>query len=229
MNKKLMKGSLAGVAALALVAGGGTFASWSDFHEDTNNTVGADVLALTVDESATKRFDDVKLAPGEERDIAFYVASRNGTTVPDADLTMTIKNLVPSENGCDSNSEAYAESGGSISDKSDSAAPCNQGGDGQFDEQSLYYVQSAKVSDPADCTTSTTMPTRQSNIRLSQANNQPVDLLGSGDVLAGGEGVCVLAHVFMPDNVAQYGFAADNKSQGDQATFDVRFDLTQVH
>ena len=31
MNKKLVRGSLAGVAAIALAAGGTTFAAWSDF------------------------------------------------------------------------------------------------------------------------------------------------------------------------------------------------------
>ena len=30
MNKKIMRGSLAGVAVIALAAGGSTFASWSD-------------------------------------------------------------------------------------------------------------------------------------------------------------------------------------------------------
>jgi hypothetical protein len=59
-------------------------------------------------------------------------------------------------------------------------------------------------------------------------NGVAVNLLAPGDALAGGEGVCVLAHVFMPDNKSQYGFEADNKSQGDRATFDVRFDLAQV-
>lgn len=230
MNKKILKGALAGTAVVALAAGGGTWASWSDFQVDAGNSVGADHLSLTVGEpSATRHFDDVRLAPGEARDVAFYVASRDGVTVPTATLTMTLKNLNPTENGCDSNSEAYAESGGTISDKSDPAAPCNNGGPGQFADQALYYVQSAKVSDPSTCTTSTPMPSRLLNTRLSAAEDQAVDLLGAGNTLAGGEGVCVLAHVFLPDNVAQYGFAADDRSQGDQATFDVRFDLTQVH
>lgn len=227
MNKKLMKASIAGAAALALAAGGSTFAAWSDFQVDAGNSVGADVLALTVNESSTMRFDDVKLAPGEGRDLAFYVASRNGVTVPKAGLTMTIKNLTGAENGCDANSEAYEESGGTISDKNSGAAPCNQGGPGQFPDQALYYVQARKASDPSTCSTSA-LDSRLLNTRLSLANNLPVNLLAAGESLAGGEGVCVLAHVFMPNNVGQYGFAADNKSQGDKATFDVRFDLTQL-
>jgi alternate signal-mediated exported protein len=230
MNKKILKGALAGTAVVALAAGGGTWASWSDFQVDSGNSVGADHLSLTVGEPSSKHFDDVQLAPGEARDVAFYVASRDGVTVPTAALTMTLQNLDPSENGCDSNSEAFAESGGAISDKADPAAPCNNtAGDGQFADQALYYVQATKIADPSTCTTSTPMPTRQSNIKLASANNLAVNLLGAGETLAGGEGVCVLAHVFLPDNVAQYGSAADDKSQGDQATFDVRFDLTQVH
>jgi predicted ribosomally synthesized peptide with SipW-like signal peptide len=229
MNKKILKAGLAGTAVVAIAAGGGTWSSWSDFHVDSGNSVGADHLSLQVNESATKKFDNVKLAPGEERDVAFYVASRDGDAVPNATLSLTLENLVPTENGCDSNSEAYAESGGAISDKSDAAAPCNQGGPGQFAEQSLFYVQATKMTDPTQCTTSTPMGSKLLNTKLSAAEGVPVDLLGSGITLGPGEGACVLAHVFMPDNASQYGFAADNKSQGDQATFDVRFDLTQVH
>lgn len=230
MNSKLIKGSLAGVAAIALAAGGTTFAAWSDFAVDSGNNVGADVLALTVNESTTRQFDDVVLAPGVGRDLAFYVASRNGTTINDANLTMTLQNLAGTENGCDSNSEAYAESGGTISDKDDATAPCNDlTSGGEFTQQALYYVQSKKASNAADCNSNGPMDSRLTNTKLSVANGIAVDLLGASDhPFKQGEGVCVLAHVFMPNNVAQYGFAADNKSQGDQASFDVRFDLTQV-
>jgi len=231
MNSKLVKASLAGAAAIALAAGGGTYASWSDFATDTGNHVGADILSLKVDQSTTQQFDDVKLAPGQARDLAFYVASRSGTTVPDANLTMTIQNLHGTEDGCDSNSEAATESNNAILDKTAANAPCNVNkgvqDTGQFTQQALYYVQAAKIADPTQCSTSN-LPTVQSNKQLAQMNNVPVNLLQPTDVLSGGQGVCVLAHVFMPNNVGQYGFAADDASQGDQATFDVRFDLTQA-
>lgn len=236
MNKKLAKASVAGVATLALAAGGTTFAAWSDFSIDPGNSVGADVLSLTVNESESMKFDDVKLAPGQTRDIAFYVASRSGETVPAADLTMTIKNLKGQENGCDSNSEAFAESNGSISDKTDDAAPCNAnqgegaapGLKGQFADQTLYYVQTRKTNDPSSCNTSSLDFNAQLNKKLSLMNDVPVNLLPAGETLAGGEGVCVLAHVFMPNDQANFGLVADNASQGDSATFDVRFDLTQA-
>ena len=231
MNSKLVKASLAGAAAIALAAGGGTFASWSDFYTDSGNSVGADILSLTVNPSASKQFDDVKLAPGEARDLAFYVASRSGTTVPEAGLTMTIQNLHGTEDGCDSNSEAFAESNGAISDATVPGAQCNVDAGvldtGQFPQQALYYVQAKKATDPTTCSTSG-LGTRLSNTKLSDAADLPVNLLATGETLAGGEGVCVLAHVFMPNDAGQYGFAADNKSQGDQASFDVRFDLSQI-
>ena len=227
MNKKLIKASVAGAAAIALAAGGTTFASWSDFAVDPGNTVGADVLALTVNPSATRQFNDVKLAPGVGRDLAFYVASRNGVTIPKAGLTMTIKNLVGAENGCDSNSEAFAESNGAVSD-ANGAAPCNStaGNEGQFIDQATYYVQADKVASAADCGNSASS-SRQLNIKLSAAEDKVVDLLADGDSLAGGEGVCVLAHIFMNNNPGN-GAVANNASQGDSATFDVRFDLTQL-
>jgi alternate signal-mediated exported protein len=228
MNNKLVKGSLAGVAALALAAGTTTFASWSDFHVTADNNVGADVLALTVDPAVSVPFDDIKLAPGTRRDMAFYVASRNGTTIPAATLKMTIKDLVGTENGCDSNSEAYTESNGAVSDKTASGAPCSDTtGPGQFIRQAAYTVQAVKASNPSSCTTSTEMPTVQSYARLSTMRNVAVDLLDGG-TLAGNEGVCVLANIFLPNDSGQVGWTADNASQGDRATFKIRFDLQQV-
>ena len=41
MNSKLVKGSLAGVACLALAAGGSTFAAFSDFGTIADNSVQA--------------------------------------------------------------------------------------------------------------------------------------------------------------------------------------------
>src|SRR4051812_30682287 len=179
MNSKLIKAGLAGAAAIALAAGGGTFASWSDFYTDANNTVGADVLALSVNQpNATRQFDDVKLAPGQARDYAFYVASRNGVTVPDADLTMTIKNLTGHENGCDSNSE--------IADQAPSLCT-DTTGPGQFPAQAAYYVQADKVSDPSLCNGSYATTQVLGNKILGDMNNVAVDLV-PGDSLAGGEG-----------------------------------------
>jgi hypothetical protein len=230
MNSKLIKASLAGAAVVALAAGGGTFAAWSDFYQGATNTVGADVLALTVNPSATRTFDDVKLAPGQARDYAFYVASRNGVTVPAADITMTIKNLTGHENGCDSNSEASDETAGAITDKTAPTAPCNNlSGAGQFAQQATYYVQADKVSSPADCNGSYATNQVLGNQILSSMNNVPVSLLPAGVHLAGGEGVCVLAHIFMQhDSGDTAGQTVNNASQGDSATFDIRFDLTQI-
>ena len=228
MKNKLVKASLAGVAVLALAAGGGTFAAWSDFYVSDTAKVGADVLALQVDPSATWTFDDQKLAPGTDRDRAFFVATRIGDTIPAAGLTMTLTALTGDENGCDSNSEAFAESNGTISDKDAPDAPCNlPDSEGQFSEQTLYYVQAKKASDPSECNTSD-LATRQRNTILADMNDVPVNLLGDNESLAGGEGVCVFAHIFMPNNVSQLGSAANNASQGDTATFKVRFDLTQL-
>jgi len=38
MNSKLVKASLAGAAAIALAAGGGTYAGWSDFSSQSLTT-----------------------------------------------------------------------------------------------------------------------------------------------------------------------------------------------
>jgi predicted ribosomally synthesized peptide with SipW-like signal peptide len=208
-KKTLVAGAGAGVLALAMF-GGGTFAAWSDFQTVTGNTVGADTLRLEIGD--TLKFDDVKLAPGQARDTAVFVASRTGVSTPDAYLTATLQNLVGHENGCDSNSERQEDG-----DCNDTATG------GEFTTQALYYVQSKVVDSPEDCDSSN-MPTALGNTLLSEAQDVKVPL---GN-LAAGEGVCVQAQVFMPDSVGQYGHDADNRSQGDWASFDIRFDLTQI-
>jgi len=53
MNKKILKGALAGTAVIALAAGGGTWASFSDFGDINNNSVGAGFLRLDLGQNGT--------------------------------------------------------------------------------------------------------------------------------------------------------------------------------
>lgn len=86
MNTKVLKASLAGVAAVALLAGGGTYASWSDFSIDEDNTVGAGTLTITAGEDGgtgpTSQFDNVRLAPGQDKDEWTKIVSNDGDSVP---------------------------------------------------------------------------------------------------------------------------------------------------
>jgi hypothetical protein len=154
--------------------------------------------------------------------------------VPKAGLTMTIQKVVGTENGCDSNSEAFDESGGLIADKANPLAPCNvkdsagQLSAGQFLQQAAFYVQADKVTSPTACDGWSASNQVLSNTPLLSVKDKAINLLNTNTTLAGGEGVCVLAHVFMPKTNEVVGITPDNASQGDQASFDVRFDLSQI-
>ena len=66
MNKKLIKASVAGAAALALAAGGTTFASWSDFGSISDNLGGGIMISQACPNagSGSTALDFDNLAPG---------------------------------------------------------------------------------------------------------------------------------------------------------------------
>ena len=86
MNSKLIKASLAGVAAIAVAAGGNTFATFSDQAVVEDNTSGAGILRLNLDDPTTLKFSDIRLAPhdGSEGpynyyEHEFFLASNDGS------------------------------------------------------------------------------------------------------------------------------------------------------
>ena len=236
MNKKILGSLAAMVAVLALVAGG-TFAGWTDFHEVNGSEIGAGSLVLNVvgDGVGTQHFDVDNLTPGEFSEYNVFVASLNGDAVPDAQLSLKLHNLDGSENGCDSNSEALLQ-GGSAGflggPKLDPAAGCaDLTSDGQFvDEARISAVWSTVPAGttvaPADCAAplselSPLSPGAPGNYfgSLNEINGDTFKVTD----LAPGEGVCIRFRVFMDNN-----FTVTDASQGDDAKFDVRFDLTQI-
>lgn len=224
MNSKLVKASVAGVAAIALTAGGSTFASWSDFYVLDDNNVGADVLALNVNETINAQtFNNLKLAPGVGNDFEFVVASRVGDTVPLASLRMALTDLVDSGDVKDSNSEDQAEGGLPLDG---AVTPA-----GEFDEEARIIVNAssiipniAGVANPCD---SALYPrgARQTSISIrdlaTNTATTPLNVLPTGLQLAAGEGVCVSLGINLPSG-------ATNASQGDSASFNLRFLLDQI-
>lgn len=225
MNKKIVKGGLAGIAVVALAAGGGTFASWSDWDHINNNETAAG--HLKIDLNSTGSINNVggnAMAPGESRTIDFMVASADLDGVPAAGLSMKMLNLADKENGCGtSNGEQAVDN-------------CHQGDPGEFSDQGyvrVRYTNPAPVDDiqfannqcsapggyvnslgyaPANDNDATHYP------RLSQFRDAGEQGLGT---LAGDEGVCVRVDIGLDKN-------ATNAVQTDSSTFDLRFDLKQV-
>jgi alternate signal-mediated exported protein len=208
MNKKLVRGTLAGVAVIALATGGGTFAAWSDFDSVEGSQVGADQLTLELGEPNSAKFDNVKLAPGEGNDFEFVVASREGETVTSADLTMALADLVGEEDGCTS-----ANSEKAVDNNCDNNNPNNQG---EFVDEAVMTVN---VSQPT--TSSTPCSAARGGVArevvLSELADRSLDL----GTLGKGEAVCVGMGIRLPAS-------ATNASQGDSATFNLDFLLEQV-
>jgi hypothetical protein len=226
MNSKLLKGSLAGVAALALAAGGTTFAAWSDFTEIGGNAAGAGILKLNVSPNSGSEyvFDHVSMAPGGingQRNV--YVASNDGTSTPSGQLFLSLKDLVGTEDGCDGHAE--------IADDANCGSASSEG---QFIEDAILQVSSYAVNSPGECTQGYApggkVVTGQHGGSLQWWENQaPYELTGDGSAIGGvdrsylapGQGLCVSMALSL-------AYGVDNASQGDQATFTTRFDLKQA-
>jgi predicted ribosomally synthesized peptide with SipW-like signal peptide len=227
MNSKLMKASLAGAAAIALAAGGGTFAAWSDFAEVTDNNVGAGTLTLSLPANGGSdfTFDQVKMAPGginSERNV--YVATNDGTSTPNGKLFLTFKNVKGTEDGCDGNGELADD------------ANCDDGlstNEGEFIDDALVQVTSYSTNTPGVCNQSYSpgghTVTALHGGSLTWWKGQPAyELTGNGAAYGGpdmtvlhpGEGLCVSVSIGL-------AHAVDNASQGDSADFDMHFDLVQ--
>lgn len=217
MNSKLVKASLAGVAALAVATGGTTFAAWSDFAV-SNNDVAADSLVLDLDArnaSDSIGFSQQRMAPGVNREFDFVVASRpGGEVVPSADLNVVLTNLVDAGDTVSSTSEDVAEGGldGAVSP------------DGELDDEAVISINaSAPTTSATPC--SEARGGRQSTISVrdlaTATSSTPVNLLPAGTVLQPGEKVCVGMGLQLPAS------SATDLSQGDAMTFDLVFNLIQ--
>lgn len=229
MNRKIVIGAVAGVAAVGLAYGGTTYSAWSDFGSVTGNTAGASILKLNLDANSGSdlKFDHVKMAPGgidTQRNV--YIASNDAASAPDAKLYISLKNVVGVENGCDSNGEQ----------QDDPACANPAASQGQFISDANVQWTSYTVNSPDECNQSyapgghavTPMHGGSLATLAAQTATTPWELTGdmssSGGaavpVLHPGQGLCVSMTIGL-------AHAVNNASQGDSANFDLRFDLVQ--
>lgn len=212
--KKMIITGLAAIGVAGMI-GGGTFANWSDF-QTYGNAAGADHLTLDVDSSSTIGFEQIKMAPGVNREFDFVVASRQGDAVPDASLTVSFEDAFGTEDGCRGNSEAVVD------------ADCDSANDGEFiDEAYISINASAPTTDLAGACA---LPRggRLSTMSLRDAfSSGAIDLL-DGVTLKPGEGICVGMGITLPSDEHPSLPEATNASQGDYATWDFVYDLVQA-
>lgn len=238
MNHKLIKASLAGAAVIALVAGGSTYAAWSDFGNITGNQAGAGILKLDLTSGsggAAAALNFGNLAPGMQGGKAVYIASSNGNSVPPADLYLTIQNVKDIEDGCSSsNSELAADP-----DCANTANP------GELSRVLNVRVESFKANSLAECQAYLGDPGTGPVINAAVISNEVGSLADPANVnhqflisdaanpLTAGQGVCLTFFTYWPkvqDPAHSYDgstLPADNAAQGDSVTFDSHFDLIQ--
>ena len=230
MNSKLIKASVAGAAVVALAAGGGTYAAYSDFANVTGNQAGAGTLTLDVGPNAGQdlKFDHVTMAPGginAERQV--FVTSNNAASTPSANLFISLTHLQGTEDGCDGAQEVIDDHGACNTPGTSSTA-------GQFINDAVVQWTSYIPDSPGVCNQSYApgmkVVTPQHGGSLAQLATQtattPYQLNGTSQVyklpyLAPGQGLCVSMDISLP-------YAASNASQGDSASFDLHFDLLQA-
>jgi hypothetical protein len=218
MNSKLIKASLAGAAALAVAAGGSTFAAWSDF-QTVNAGAGAGYLRLNLisdhQGTDTNVIQPFSLAPGQHKTQNFYLASTDSGNTPNGVVTAYIDNLTDTEDTpagtCTTNSEAIAEG----------TTNCASNG-GELSSQALTNVWMRGPADsPADCGSyDSSIPALVSNQPLLTAAHGVAGAVTLG-TLTPGQGVCMVVEVSLPSS-------ATNAVQGDDASWNWHFDLTQV-
>lgn len=258
MNRKLMSSALAGVVAIALAAGGSTFAAFSDFQDLTGNSAGAGTLKLDLGPGGAGivPLDYKKLAPGSYTGRTIWIASNDGESTPDANLFVTFKNLVDKPADCSvSLGKAFAEaasgiSGCTIGPTGPTGTPAQGNLSRVLSFQGYYYPH---VTDPVACQalqTSGTYPNgpgdrvgftgfsargdlyTAATAHAGAGTTYQLDSAGTTPlVLHPGDGGCIGIGAGWVPNPAVTGTPAgptDNAAQGDSLTFDVRFDLVQV-
>ena len=240
MNSKLVKASLAGAAAIALAAGGGTFAAFSDFGSVTGNSVGAGILKLDLSDgngTAVQNLAFGNLAPNMGSDRATYIASSDGSSVPPADLYVTLSHLTNSDNGCASLSESTADpTCGNVGDTGELSRVLNVRVESYLPPttpgQTCESVANAGI--PAASVINASVIQNEIG-SLSDPANMNTQFLISDPLhpLTAGHGVCVAFFTYWPKNQdPAHSFDSatlptDNAAQGDSLAFDVKYDLVQ--
>jgi hypothetical protein len=254
MKRKLIAGCAVAMAAIAIAAGGTTFAAFSDFGDVTGNSAGAGIFKLNLGPGGTGNtpIDFEKLFPGDTTSRVVWVASSDGASVPDANLAVTFHNLVDIPAPCDTSlGKAQGEidsgvTGCTIVGNEAHGTPAQGNLSRVLNFHAVYYPN---ITDPTACAT-LGWPSPYNSIWPA---DHPGDLYAAasangGDgttyqlkqadgttplVLSPGEGVCIGLVAYWPGNNNPPGrpstsYPSDNAAQGDSLSVDVRFDLTQV-
>jgi hypothetical protein len=218
MNSKLVKASLAGAAVVALAAGGGTFAAWSDFSNQATGA-GAGYLRLGVNgqDGTAPTVQPFNLAPGTNKTQTFWFTSADKYNTTHGKLTAYIQGLTDTEDTgagtCTTASEAVAEG----------TPNCAANGGELSSEATIFVARALSITSQAACDhyTATAPNILVSNVVMNTAPNSAAAPIDVADDLAPGDGACMFVEVSLPST-------ADNTVQGDDMSWTWHFDLTQI-
>jgi len=220
LNRKLVMGAMAGVAAIALTVVGATYSLFTDSGLVKDNVVGTGILKLDLARlgqqpslRAPVGFDN--LLPGQESSSAVWLASNDAASTPKGTLAITIANLRDYENGCGNDSEAELDPTCADSSEGDGMLG------GELSSALLTSIDAwsaptgGSCAAPSGATVDTVMPaaTLRSRLATPMAINLPP--------VSPGHGYCVRVTEQLPADTG-------NAVQSDSLAFDLTFTLTQA-
>ncbi|HEU5006132.1 MAG TPA: TasA family protein [Jatrophihabitantaceae bacterium] len=239
MKRKLVSGIVAGVAALALTAGGVTYAAFSDFSNVDGNTVGAGILKLDLgaDRTGSAPLSYTDLKPGSAVLQSIWVSNDHAST-PAGNLTLSFTNIQDDPALCATSmakvlGELQSGIGGcSLGDVgAKSADEPEQGNLSRVLSFSGAYYPGADT--PAECASVDAAGgvsfLSASRGNLAGAGAMPVDAASGVLVLNPGDGACIGIEASWSSGSGPYtpSNPSDDAAQFDKLDFNLRVDLVQ--
>jgi predicted ribosomally synthesized peptide with SipW-like signal peptide len=245
MKRKLVSGIVAGVAALALTAGGVTYAAFSDFGDVDGNTVGAGILRVDLgpDGVGSTGLQFAGLQPNSTKLQAIWVSNDHAST-PDGNVTVSFTNIQDQAAPCSTSllkylgeleSDVDGCSLGDVGTGSSTPVP-DQGNLSRVLSFSGAYYPS--VTTAADCAAITAGAEPSGGISFLSAARD--NLAGAGPVtidatpgnklvLSPGDGACLGIEANWSPGSGPYSPSnpSDDAAQGDKLDFNLRVDLVQ--
>jgi predicted ribosomally synthesized peptide with SipW-like signal peptide len=243
VDRRLVSGAIAAVAAVGLGVGGSTSAAFNDFSDVPGNQTGAGTLQVDLVPGATGSVAVSlgRLMPGERSTRAVWVAANDSTSSINGTLALRFHDLVDSAAPCDTSRDkaravlAAGITGCTVTDTTVTGVPEH----GSLSRVLTVSVSAARMLGAGSCSDQpegAAVPLPESgrgNLAALAASAQQLPVSerdGSRLVLGPGQGVCVAVIADWPGDGALNGTApADNAAQGDSLSVQLSFDLTQVH
>jgi predicted ribosomally synthesized peptide with SipW-like signal peptide len=245
MKRKLASGVVAAVAALALTAGGVTYAAFSDFSDVSGNSVGSGILKLDLgpDGTGSTALEYSDMQPGSTDLQAIWVRNDAAST-PAGNLTISFTNILDTPGPCSTSLAKYlgelesGVGGCSLSDVgSGSPTPVSdQGNLSRVLSFSGAYYPSVTTSAACAAVTASAEPAggvvflSAARGNLSGAGTLLIDASPATKLVLGpGDGACIGIEAGWTPGAGPYTSSnpSDAAAQKDELDFNLRVDLVQ--